>query len=91
MNSDHAIVDLAPIAVPLPGNAHGMFAALGRARLVHTTDGLGMGMVPGNDPLAAITQFFFIPFNRFEKSLHSPWRLLAMQSNSFSVLAWQIG
>ena len=69
MNSHHTIVDLATVAVVLPTDAHGMPAALGRARLVDATDGFGMGMILGDDLLAAISELFFIPLDRFEESL----------------------
>ncbi len=69
MNCHHTIIDLASIAVPLAGNSHGLFAALGRARLIHTTDRFGMSVLLGHDLLASISQFFFIPFDRFEKAL----------------------
>ena len=69
MNAHHAIVDLPTVAVVLPSDAHGMPAALGRARLVHAADRLGVGMVLGDDLLAAISELFFIPLDRFEESL----------------------
>lgn len=61
MNADHAIVDLASIAVPLARDACGLFAAFRRARFVHTTDRFIVGMLLGNDLLAAISEFLFIP------------------------------
>jgi len=69
MNRHHAVVDLAPVAIPLPTDPHRLFATLGCSRLVHATDGLGVGMLCGNDLLAPISEFLFIPLNRFEKAL----------------------
>lgn len=63
MNPHNTVVDLPPVAVPLAGNAHGRLAALGRARLVHATDGLGVGMLLGDDLLAPISEFLFIPLD----------------------------
>jgi len=69
MNTHHAVVDLPPVAVPLAGDSHGLLAALGRARLVHTADRLVMGMLSSDNSLATISEFLFIPFDRFEKTL----------------------
>jgi len=69
MHSHHAVVDLPPIAVVLPTDAHRLFAALGRSRLIHAADRLGRRMVPGDDLLAPVSEFLFIPLDRFEKPL----------------------
>jgi hypothetical protein len=74
VNADHAVVDLPAVAVPLATNSRGRFAALGRARFVHATDGFAVGMLLGNDLLAAISEFLFIPLDRFEKALQRPRR-----------------
>jgi len=64
-----AVVDLPPIAVVLPTDAHRLFAALGRTRLIHAANRLWVRMVGGDDLLAPISEFFFIPLDRFEKAL----------------------
>jgi hypothetical protein len=69
MNTHHTVVDFAAIAVVLPAHAHRMLAALGRARLVDATDRLGMSVLLGDDLLAAVVEFLFIPLDRFEKAL----------------------
>jgi hypothetical protein len=69
MDSHQAVVHLSTASVPLPTDAHGLFAALGRAGLVQTTNGLEMGVVFGHDLLAAVSEFLFIPLDRFEKAL----------------------
>jgi hypothetical protein len=69
MNSHDAVVHLAAVAVVLSPNSHRLGAALGRARLVHDADGLGMSMVSGDDLLTAVAQLFLIPLDRFEKTL----------------------
>ena len=91
MNPHNTVVDLPPVAIPLAGNSHGRFAALGRARLVHATDGLGVGMILGDDLLAAISKFLFIPLDRFEKALQRPRRGLELQADRLGRLAVQIG
>jgi len=63
MDSHDAVVQLAAVAVVLPPNAHGLGAALGRARLVHDADGFGVGMVSGDDLLTAISQLFLVPLD----------------------------
>ena len=90
VNPHNTVVDLPPVAVPLAGNSHGRFAALGRARLVHTTDGLGVGMILGDDLLAAISEFLFIPLDRFEKALQRPRRGLELQADRLGRLAMQV-
>jgi len=91
VNTHNTVVDLPPVAIPLAGNSHGRFAALGRARLVHATDGLGVGMILGDDLLAAISEFLFIPLDRFEKALQRPRRGLELQGDRLGRLAVQIG
>ena len=54
MHSDDTVVVLSTIAVPLPADTDGFFAALGRTRFVDATNGLGMGMLAGDDLLASI-------------------------------------
>ncbi len=91
MNTHNTVVDLPSVAIPLAGNSHGRFAALGRARLVHATDRLGVGMILGDDLLAAISEFLFIPLDRFEKALQRPRRGLELQADRLGRLAMQIG
>lgn len=90
MDSDHTVVHLSPVAVPLPTDSHRFFATLGSARFVHATNGLGMGVVLGDDLLAAISEFFFIPLDRFEESLQRPRRRLKTQRDGLGRLAVQI-
>jgi hypothetical protein len=69
MHHDHAVVDLAEVAAPLALDACRVVAALPHPRLVHRANRLRMGVVGSDDLLAAVTEFFFIPLDRFEKSL----------------------
>lgn len=91
MNRHHTVVDLAPVAVPLPTDSHRLFAALGRTRLVHATDGLRVGMVCGDNLLAAISELLFIPLDRFEKALQRPRRPLESQGDRLGRFAVQVG
>jgi hypothetical protein len=63
MDPHHTVVDLTPIAVVLPTDPHRLWTALGRSRLIHAADRLGRRMVPGDDLLAAVSEFFFIPLD----------------------------
>jgi hypothetical protein len=74
MYSHGAVVDLAAVAVVLPRGTHGFAAALGDAGLVHVANGLGMRVVASHDLLTAISQFIFIPLDRFEETLQSAGR-----------------
>lgn len=69
MHAHHAIVNLPAIAIVLPTDARGLLAALGRARLVDAANRPWMGVLGGHDLLAAISQLFFIPLDRFEEPL----------------------
>ena len=69
MHSHHAVVDLAPVAIPLPRDTHGIVPALGNRRLVHHADRVGVGMVFGHDLLATVVKFLLIPLDGFEEPL----------------------
>jgi len=69
MNPHNTVANLPAVAIVLSPNAHRIFAAFRRARLVDTTDRLGMGVVFADDLLASISQLFFIPLDQFEKAL----------------------
>jgi hypothetical protein len=76
MHGHRAVVDLAPIAVPLPTCSHRLVAALGRSGLVHATDRVRVGVLRGNDLLAPISEFLFMPLDRFQKALQRSRRRL---------------
>ena len=90
MNNHNTVVDLPSVSIPLAGNSHGRFATLGRARFVHATDGLGVGMILSDDLLTTISEFLFIPLDRFEKPLQSPWRGLELQGDGLGRFAVQV-
>lgn len=69
MHADRTVFDLATIAVVLPTDSGGVRAALGVARFVDDPNRLGMGVILGDDLLAAIPQLHFIPLDRFEEAL----------------------
>jgi hypothetical protein len=69
MHSHHAVVHLAPVAIPLPSHAHRVVAALGNPGLVHHADRVRVTMIFGHDLLATVVELFFIPLDGFEKTL----------------------
>ncbi len=69
MNSHNTVVNLPTVSIPLPSRAHCIVATFSRAGFVHATNGLGVGVVFGNDLLAPISELLFIPLDRFEKAL----------------------
>jgi hypothetical protein len=69
MHSHHAVVHLAPVAVPLPRDARGVVAALGDPGLVHHADRVRVTMIFGHNLLATVVEFLFIPLDGFEKTL----------------------
>jgi hypothetical protein len=69
MNAHHTIIDLPAATIPLATDGHRVVAALVRARLIHATDRLGVGMVLGHHLLASISELLFIPLDRLEKAL----------------------
>jgi len=91
MHSHHAVVHLAAVAVVLPTRTHGFAATLGDAGLVHAPDGLGMRVLAGHDLLAAVTQFLFIPLDRFQKALQRARRFAELQGDRLGRLAMYVG
>jgi hypothetical protein len=69
MHSHHAVVHLAPVAIPLPRDTHGIFPALGDRGLVHHADRVGVSVVFADDPLTTVVEFLFIPLDGFEETL----------------------
>jgi hypothetical protein len=61
-----AALDLASVSVALTFDASSVNAAFGGSSLVDATDGVDVGVLRGDDMLASVTQFFFIPNNRFK-------------------------
>jgi hypothetical protein len=69
MHADDAVIDLAATAQPLPPDADGLIAALGRARFINAADGEGMTMRLGDNSLALVAHAAFIPLDRFQQTL----------------------
>jgi hypothetical protein len=69
MHADDAVVDLTATAEPLPRDANGLIAALGRARFIEAADCQGMGMRLRHDSLALVAHAAFIPLDRFQQTL----------------------
>jgi hypothetical protein len=91
VNGHHTVVDLATVAVVLACRPDRLWPALGNAGFVDTADRFGMGMVLGDDLLAAISQLLFIPLDRFEKTLQRAGRGLELQRDGLSRFAVQVG
>jgi len=91
MHSDDAVVDLSTVAIVLPRGADGVPATLGGARLVHTTEGLGMGVLTSHDLLAAVSQFLFIPLDRFQEALQRAGCFPELQGDGLGRLAMHVG
>lgn len=90
MHGHNTVVHLPAVPIPLATNSDRFFTTLGRPRLIHAADGIGMSMVFGDDLLAAISELFFIPMDRFEEPLQRPWRRLESQRDGLRRLAVQI-
>jgi hypothetical protein len=69
MHADDAVVDLATTAKPLPLDADGLIATLGRSRFVDAADRLGMGVRTRDDSLAFVAYAVFIPLDRLQQML----------------------
>jgi len=91
MHSHDAIVDLAAVAVVLPPRADRLAAALANAGLVHAPNRLGMRVVASHELLAAVSQFLFIPLDRFQKALQRARRFAELQSDRLGRLVMHIG
>jgi hypothetical protein len=91
MHSHHAVVDLAAVAVVLPSHADGLAAAFGGAGFVHAADGLGMRMVASHDLLTAVSQFLFLPTDRFQEALQRARRSAELQGDRLGRFAMHVG
>jgi hypothetical protein len=69
MHAHDAVVHLAAATTPLPLDAYCVRAALDDCRLIYHAQGLRVSVVLRHDLLAAVSQSFFIPLDRFEKAL----------------------
>jgi hypothetical protein len=69
MHTDDAILDLAATAQPLPRDADGLVAALGRSRFIDATDCFRMAMVACHELLTFVTNGLLIPLDRFQQTL----------------------
>jgi len=69
MHSHHTVIHLAPVAIPLPRDAHRVVATLGDPGLVHHADRRRVRMIFGHRLLATVVEFLFIPLDGFEKTL----------------------
>jgi hypothetical protein len=69
VDTHHAIVDLAPAAVPLPPDTDRLAAAFGNPRFVQDSDRFSMRMVLGHNLLATVMEFLFIPLDAFQETL----------------------
>ncbi len=69
MHSDHAVIHLAPVAIPLPSHTDRVAAALGNPGFVYHADRVRVSVIFGHGLLAAVVKFFFIPLDGFEEAL----------------------
>jgi hypothetical protein len=69
MHSHHAVVHFAPVAIPLPRDAHRLVPTFGDRGLVHHADRLRMTVILGQQLLATVVEFLFIPLDGFEETL----------------------
>ena len=69
MHPNDAVVDLATTAQPLPGGADGVLAALGRPGFINAADGVGMGVVAGDQLLTDVADRGFVPLDRLQQPL----------------------
>ena len=90
MHTHGAVLDFAAIAVVLSLDSHRMVAALGRTGLINGTNRIGMSMLFGDNGLTSIAKFFFIPPNRFEKSLERAWLRIELQRDCFDAFSMHV-
>lgn len=90
MHSHHAIIHLSSISVPLPPDADRIVAALGDSGLIHHADRFQMAMISGNDLLATIMEFLFIPLDGFEETLYCSGSFAELQGDALGGFSMQI-
>jgi len=91
MDADNAVIDLAGVAAPLALDAGGVRAALGMPRIVDDADGLGIGMIASDDPLAAVAHQGAVPTRQVHEFLERAPRRVGELGNGFNALARQVG
>jgi hypothetical protein len=91
MHTNDTVVVLSTIAVPLPAYTDGFFTTLGRTGFVDAADGLGMSMLAGDDLLASISYFFFVPLDRFQEPLERSRSGTKLDRHCLDVLAMNVG
>ena len=69
MHTDDAVFDLATTPQPLPRDADGSAAALGRSRFVKAADRFRMSVLTGDQPLTVVAYARLIPLDRFHETL----------------------
>ena len=89
MHTHYTIVDLAGCAAVLPLHRGGMTALFGMTGFVHSSDGLGMSVLAGHEPLDAVAHTQVIPMHRREESLKCSWRRLGQQGDRLDAFAVQ--
>ena len=85
-----AVLDFAAVAVVLTLHAGRVRAAFGRSRLIDHAQRLGVRMLGGHQLLAAVAEEFFVPPDRFEKSLERADGDALSQRQRFDILALHI-
>jgi hypothetical protein len=63
MHADDAVIDLAATAQPLPRDADGLVAALGRSRFIDATDCFRVAVVACHQLLALVAHGLLVPLD----------------------------
>lgn len=90
MDCNSTVFDLAAIAIVLSLRSNSMIAALGGAGLIDASNRVGMSMLLSDNRLTAVTQLFFVPLDRFEKTLQRPRFGIESQRNRLDTFSRHI-
>ena len=63
MHANDAVVNLAATAQPLPRDANGLVAALGRSRFIDATDGIRVVVVACHQLLTRVANGLLVPLD----------------------------
>jgi hypothetical protein len=90
VNPDHPVLHFAATSQPLSRRADGVMAALGGSRFINAANRLGVGVIVGDDSLAAVAKTGLVPMDRFQQTLKRSRLRVKSQGNGFDGLSSQI-
>ena len=89
-HADLAVVNLAPVATPLPFDAHRVRAAFGETARIEGDDAIGLAQPLGHLPHQHPDQRPVVPWGDTDKVLHDLSLDIDPGCDCLGILAWQM-